>query len=106
MSEKQEQASLHVTLRARSWKTVKVTTDNPVVNSLLDALLNGENRRLLLVGNGSKKPMIGFTVGVVNRLETQLADARERVAELELALAISMVGKSLGVELVEEVKDL
>jgi hypothetical protein len=82
-------------------KTVKATTDNPVMNALLDATLKGEDRRLLHIGETGRKTAIFFTASGVNFLEGQLADARKRVADLELALALSTVGKNLGVEIME-----
>jgi len=80
-----------------------LTTNNPVMEALLDATLSGDNRRLLLVGEKGMKDMIHFSDDGIALLENRLTDAKKRVVDLELAIALSRVGKTLGVK-VEEVE--
>jgi len=78
-------------------------TSSPVMEALLDATLEGDNRRLLLVGDkGSMMAMIRFQPDSIKLLEGQLADAKKQVADIELALALSRVGHRLKVEITEE----
>lgn len=79
-----------------------LTTNNPTMEALLDATLSGDDRRLLLLGESRPKAMINFTEDGIGLLESQLVDARRRVKDLELALALSRVGSVLKIK-VEEV---
>lgn len=75
-----------------------ISTNNHVMEALLDATLTGDNRRLLLVGEDGSKSVLLFEEDGIALLEGQLADARKRVKSIELAIALSRVGMILKVE--------
>lgn len=79
-----------------------IDTDNKVLNSLLDALVDSssllpEERKLLLVG----KCMVSFSPEGEKMLSEEVAQLELRLNKAKLALALSRLGNALGAKMLE-----
>ncbi len=77
-------------------------TDNKVLNSLLDALVDNasllpEERKLLMLG----KHVLTFTPSGEKALESEVEYLELRLSKAKLALALSRLGNALGAKMLE-----